>query len=187
MRTQIEEELRRLSARLPRLRAAEEHARAALFAADGRVEALEAAGHCRIWSGQLLAAEVMARQAQSSHAWARHAIFRLVDLRDALVVHARGHLCRRSLSAGRIQGGAGDALNWGGKMSNEEIENLKNTLIATSLDLTASLTKLLNTPGVGEKTRRQAERELELQERDHKELARLLGVRPSKSSAPCFQ
>ena len=63
-----------------------------------------------------------------------------------------------------------------------DYDELRRSLMASSVKMTASLKQLLNAPGISEKVRKQAERALKSQERHTKQMERLLGL----SSTPPF-
>jgi hypothetical protein len=63
-----------------------------------------------------------------------------------------------------------------------DYDELRRSLMASTVDLTARLTQLLNTPGISETVRKQAERELKRQGPYTKRMERLLGL----SSTPPF-
>jgi hypothetical protein len=59
---------------------------------------------------------------------------------------------------------------------------LRRSLMQSTVEMTERLKQLLNTPGITEKVRKQAERALKTQERHTKQMERLLGL----SSPPPF-
>ena len=63
-----------------------------------------------------------------------------------------------------------------------DYDELRRSLMASTVDMTARLTQLLNTPGISEKVRKQAQQALKRQGHHTKRMERLLGL----SSTPPF-